>query len=53
MSGEREHARDETLDAAARARREAALRRSMSERLAELHELAKQMTAITGAAKRS
>jgi hypothetical protein len=41
------------LDAAARARREAELRLSMAERLARLHHLAKQMTAIKGAAKRS
>ena len=40
------------LDAGARARRDADLRRSMSERLARLHELAKQMTAIKGAARR-
>ena len=40
------------LDAAARARRQADLRLSMAERLARLHELAKQVTAVKDAAKR-
>jgi hypothetical protein len=44
---------DAELQDASRARREADRALSMSERLARLHELCKQMTAVAGAAKRS
>jgi hypothetical protein len=39
------------LDRAIEVRRDAALRLSMSERLARVHELSKQMNAVKGAAR--
>jgi hypothetical protein len=51
IDASREHAPPE-LDAAARHRREAERRMSMSERLAALHELCKQLTAVDGVARR-
>jgi len=39
------------LDAAAKARREADSRLSMSERLARVHSLSKQMSAVKGSAR--
>jgi hypothetical protein len=41
------------LDAAARARREADLRLSVNERLARVHELSMQLTAIRGRARKA
>ena len=42
----------DALDAGAEARRTAERNASMSQRLAQVHELSKQMTAIAGAARR-
>lgn len=51
MTAKKQGSSVEQLEAAARARRQADLRLTMSERLARVHELSKQLTAIRGRAR--